>query len=202
MPISRWVSVPLSALNTSVADVPDCAGKRCSSRSWAFWDSMPEDGEVVLGQPPAVAAPPIRTRRERKIAAVASRGRRPASEAMDERRRSWRNTVTRLSLKINSVVFGLSVLLFCASCPVRERKKQATRLAIRDAAMALFERLHAHDVRPHRRGGRRLARDSLQLLPTRRRSSSATLRPPSMRCPRCSPSGPRASPRSAPSGRG
>ena len=50
---------------------------------------------------------------------------------------------------------------------LRERKKRATRLAIHDAGDAAVRRagLRRDDDRPDRRGGRRLARDGLQLLP-------------------------------------
>ena len=44
-------------MNTSVACVPDCAGKRCSSTSCAFWDSMPGTVKSSLNEPPAKTAP-------------------------------------------------------------------------------------------------------------------------------------------------
>ena len=71
---------------------------------------------------------------------------------------------------------------------LRERKKRATRIAIRDAGMQLFaeQGFARHDDRPDRRGGRRLARDGLQLLPDqggdrlrrRRRRDRRARRPP------------------------
>ena len=47
-------------------------------------------------------------------------------------------TVSRLSLKINLVYFRIECY-YLHMAGLRERKKRATRLAIRDAAMALFE---------------------------------------------------------------
>ena len=101
---SRWPASSVAALNTSVACVPDCAGKRCSSRSWAFWDSMPGTVKSSLNAPPAAIAPPItRDRRRAATASVAARGRRPTRRRCGRGGRSWRGTIHRLSLKINSV---------------------------------------------------------------------------------------------------
>ena len=80
--ISLLGSAPCSALNTSVACVPDCVGKRCSSRSWARCDSMPGTVKSSLKAPPAAMAPPIRAREdERRRRGSCGRGRRPANDA-------------------------------------------------------------------------------------------------------------------------
>ena len=63
---------PSPALNTRVAWVPDSAGKRCSSRSWARWDSMPGTVKSSLKAPPTAIAPPIRAMTASRIASVAA----------------------------------------------------------------------------------------------------------------------------------
>jgi AcrR family transcriptional regulator len=47
--------------------------------------------------------------------------------------------ITRLSLEINSVCFRILCYYLRVVAGLRERKKRATRIAIRDAAMRLFE---------------------------------------------------------------
>ena len=82
-----WGSAPCSALNTSVACVPDCAGKRCSSRSWARCDSMPGTVKSSLKAPPTAMAPPITAAR------TSEDGERRA--AADDARRTTREDVRR-----------------------------------------------------------------------------------------------------------
>ena len=73
---------PFGALKTSVAWVPDWAGKRCSRRSWAFWDSIPGTVKSSLNCPPAAMAPPITAVIPRSTSSVAIRGRRAAAPAI------------------------------------------------------------------------------------------------------------------------
>ncbi len=88
-------------LKTTVAWVPDWAGKRCSSRSWAFWDSMPGTVKSSLKLPPTLVAPAISATSARRTTAVVTRGRRPLREAMRERREDMSGKITRLSRNFN-----------------------------------------------------------------------------------------------------
>ena len=88
-------------MKTSVAWVPDCVGKRCSSVSCAFWDSMPGTVKSSLNEPPAKVAPAMRAISAATTESVTARGRRPASAAMRVRREVMNGKVHRLSLKIN-----------------------------------------------------------------------------------------------------
>ncbi len=49
-------SVPPALWNTTVADVPDCSGKRDSSRSIAVWDSAPGIVKLSKVWPPLALA--------------------------------------------------------------------------------------------------------------------------------------------------
>ena len=132
-------------LNTSVACVPDCAGKRCSSRSWAFWDSMPGTVKSSLNAPPTATAPPMQPTSPISTRSVAIRGRRAAAEAMSESREVMAGNHThtqskiQLNLEIDRVVIQMESLYSLRVAGLRERKKRATRIAIRDAAMRLFD---------------------------------------------------------------
>ena len=92
-----------SPLKTIVACAPDWAGKRCSSRSWAFWDSMPGTVKSSLKLLPAATAPPMIATTASTTARVAVRGRRPTKSAMRERREDMASKIHRLSLKINCI---------------------------------------------------------------------------------------------------
>ena len=89
--------------------MPDCAGKRCSSRSWAFWDSMPGTVKSSLNAPPTAMAPPMQPMMPSSTRSVAIRGRRAAAEAMRERREvmagnhNQTQSKNQLSLEIDCV---------------------------------------------------------------------------------------------------
>ena len=125
-------------MNTSVACVPDCAGKRCSSVSCAFWDSMPGTVKSSLNEPPAKTAPASSATSTAMTVSVAARGRRPTSAARRESEGGHERKNTQTQSKYQTE-FEITTRYDLSMPGLRERKKAATRLAIRDAGMRLFD---------------------------------------------------------------
>ena len=112
--ISLLGSAPCSALNTSVACVPDCVGKRCSSRSWARCDSMPGTVKSSLKAPPAaIGAADQGSEDDEARRGSCGAGRRPTNDARDVERRedmARHNNQTEFRNQL-SLYFGLSVTI-------------------------------------------------------------------------------------------